>query len=130
MEDLNLSYDDEDSHDDSRGFSEIQPSNRGHYPVFLGWSLKSSRSLDRKLDPADVWMEKLNDPKRMSFFYAVMNNLVKENKPDLGYRLAQLLVRKTKLKEDDPVFNQLQAYLKEKGIKMVLIPYVGSEGHA
>jgi len=55
---------------------------------------------------------------------------LKQHDPDIVYGAVQLFVTRSRLTAEDPIFTDLQLYLKEYKINTVLLPYVAPEGHA
>lgn len=88
--------------------------------TYLAW-LHSKDKSDIEEDSPRV------DSKR---FQENFDRALKQHSPDMIYRVFQLFVNKSQLNTDDPLFTDLQLYLKEHGINTVLLPYVAQEGHA
>ncbi len=63
-------------------------------------------------------------------FQENFDKALKRHSPDMIYRVFQLFVNKSQLDIGNPLFTDLQLYLKEHGINTILLPYVAREGHA
>ncbi len=93
---------------------------------FLAWAMiQSGRKQGGDLS------EKLKEPKIDAKLDEAISQLIHQYGPKRTYEALQYLVDKEELSDlENPVFEQLQGYLRKKGITLVLLPYVSREGHA
>jgi len=104
----------------------IKPIHRD-YPTLLVWY---NRTVKENGSDGNLLSDLVRQPEYLNKLRKTIETLVSNKESGLAYKLAQILVHKAELSIDDPVYGEIQRYLRYHGIDTVIFPNVFEEGHA